>query len=345
MIEEIKKFSDPYGLDKINNKVFDKLFLKLTKLHIKNNKKYKKFLHFFKKNITKIEDIQPLPVRIFKKEKLVNDKVKVTKMLSSSGTSGDKSNIYLDKDNSYNQIYVLTKIITEFLGGKRLPMLIFDQKPKRSNEISASIAAINGFSIFGRDHTFALDEKGNLNIKDILNFIKKYTDEKKFIFGFTSNIYKYLIENKIQKKFTLDNSILLHGGGWKKLESKKIEKKLFNKILKSKLKIKKVINYYGLVEQTGSIFVECSYNFFHCSNYSTVFTLDQNFNKLKFGEQGYLQLLSLLPTSYPGHNILTEDIGIIHGENDCKCGKGGKYFKVLGRIKKAELRGCSDTKI
>ena len=40
MIEEIKKFSDPYGLDKINNKVFDKLFLKLTKLHIKNNKKY-----------------------------------------------------------------------------------------------------------------------------------------------------------------------------------------------------------------------------------------------------------------------------------------------------------------
>ena len=345
MIEKIKKFNDPYGLDKINNNLFDKLFLKLTKLHINNNTKYKNFLNFFKKKIVKIEDVQPLPVRIFKKERLVNNKVKITKMLSSSGTSGDKSNIYLDKNNSYNQVYVLNKIITEFLGNKRLPMLIFDTRPKRSNEISASIAAINGFSIFGRDHTFALDEFGKLDHKNIINFVKKYRNEKKFIFGFTYNIYKYLIEKKIEKNFTLNDSILLHGGGWKKLESKKIEKNIFNKILKNKFKIKKVINYYGLVEQTGSIFVECKNNYFHCSNYSNVFTLDKNFNKLKFGQKGYLQLLSLLPTSYPGHNILTEDIGVIHGENNCKCGKGGKYFKVLGRIKKAEIRGCSDTKI
>ena len=35
---------------------------------------------------------------------------------------------------------------------------------------------------------------------------------------------------------------------------------------------------------------------------------------------------SLLPTSYPGYNILTEDIGVIAGEDDCKCGLKGKYF-------------------
>ena len=49
MIEKIKKFNDPYGLDKINNNLFDKLFLKLTKFHINNNTKYKNFLNFFKK--------------------------------------------------------------------------------------------------------------------------------------------------------------------------------------------------------------------------------------------------------------------------------------------------------
>ena len=31
------------------------------------------------------------------------------------------------------------------------------------------------------------------------------------------------------------------------------------------------------------------------------------------------------------------------GIDDCKCGRKGKYFLVHGRIKKAELRGCSDT--
>ena len=56
-----------------------------------------------------------------------------------------------------------------------------------------------------------------------------------------------------------------------------------------------------------------------------------------------IQLLSLLPTSYPGHSILTEDIGSIYGEDDCSCGRKGKYFKIYGRLKNAELRGCSDT--
>jgi phenylacetate-coenzyme A ligase PaaK-like adenylate-forming protein len=139
---------------------------------------------------------------------------------------------------------------------------------------------------------------------------------------------------------------LLHGGGWKKLEKKMINNIEFIKIAKEKLKFERVINYYGLVEQTGSIFVECEKcNNFLTSVYSEIFVVNKDFKKLDKGEVGYLQLLSLLPTSYPGHNILTEDLAKICGEDDCKCGKKGKYFKVLGRIKKAEIRGCSDAKI
>ena len=61
------------------------------------------------------------------------------------------------------------------------------------------------------------------------------------------------------------------------------------------------------------------------------------------GEAGIIQVLSSLPHSYPGHSLLTEDKGIILGEDDCHCGRKGKYLKVLGRISQAELRGCSDT--
>lgn len=50
-----------------------------------------------------------------------------------------------------------------------------------------------------------------------------------------------------------------------------------------------------------------------------------------------------LPTSYPGHVLLTEDEGEILGVDNCPCGRKGKYFKIHGRIKSAELRGCSDT--
>ena len=34
---------------------------------------------------------------------------------------------------------------------------------------------------------------------------------------------------------------------------------------------------------------------------------------------------------------------MVLGEDDCPCGLKGKYFKILGRIKNAEIRGCSDT--
>ena len=51
----------------------------------------------------------------------------------------------------------------------------------------------------------------------------------------------------------------------------------------------------------------------------------------------------LLPGSYPGHVLLTEDVGTLEGEDDCPCGRKGRYFKVHGRIAKAEVRGCSDT--
>jgi hypothetical protein len=40
---------------------------------------------------------------------------------------------------------------------------------------------------------------------------------------------------------------------------------------------------------------------------------------------------------------LTEDRGVIIGEDNCPCGRPGKYFQVLGRLALAEARGCSDT--
>jgi hypothetical protein len=59
---------------------------------------------------------------------------------------------------------------------------------------------------------------------------------------------------------------------------------------------------------------------------------------------GAVQVFSLLPRSYPGHSILTEDLGTILGCDDCFCGRKGKYFEIHGRIPKAEIRGCSDVR-
>ena len=147
---------------------------------------------------------------------------------------------------------------------------------------------------------------------------------------------------EVKKKIGLNKSILIHGGGWKKLSEENIGNEIFKKSYYKIFGSKLIHNYYGMIEQTGSIFMECEYGYFHTSVYSEIYVRDNNFKLLKNRKKGIIQILSLLPTSYPGHNILSEDIGIIFGEDTCKCGRLGKYFKILGRVKQAEIRGCSD---
>src|SRR5208283_1723087 len=61
------------------------------------------------------------------------------------------------------------------------------------------------------------------------------------------------------------------------------------------------------------------------------------------GQQGLIQVLSVLPTSYPGQALLTEDVGVLLGYDNCPCGRPGLCFRFLGRVAHAEVRGCGDT--
>ena len=78
------------------------------------------------------------------------------------------------------------------------------------------------------------------------------------------------------------------------------------------------------------------------SNFSDVIARNRDLKNCGFNKIGFLQVISSLPESYPGHSLLTEDLGIVIGEDDCKCKRKGKYFKVLGRVQDADVKGCSD---
>ena len=344
--------NDPYQSHKNTRKDFLKLIKDLTLHHKKNSIEYKKIFNFFNYNLSKIhsvDDIPYIPINLFKSKDLISIKKKnINKTLLSSGTSNTAlSKIYLDKENAYNQVKVLKKIIESLLGTTRLPMLVIEQKPDNNSreKFNARKAAIYGFSIFGKEQTFFLNEKGKINYKEVNNFLKKYKDNKFLIFGFTSFIYENLIL-KLSTEFLegdFKNGVLLHGGGWKKMNDIKISNELFKFKLQNKLNLKEIYNYYGLVEQTGSIFIECKKcGSFLSSNFSDVIVRDKYFNKVKDGQKGLVQLLSLLPTSYPGHSILTEDIGEIVPRHKIKCNLDAKHFLIHGRLENSEVRGCSD---
>ena len=333
------------------NKFISENIYKLTHHHFKKNIQYKKILNFlkfkFNKN-NKIEDYPFIPVRLFKYYDLLSiEKEKIFKTLMSSGTSENlPSKIFLDKENSFNQTKVLSKIMKSVLGDKRLPMMIIDRDITKvdRNNFNAKVAAIKGFSVFGKEYCYILNDDEKINYNVIDSFLDKYGKKPFFIFGFTYNIYKYLIKefNNHKYKYDFKNGILIHGGGWKKMEDVKIDNENFKKLLKDNINLKNVHNYYGLIEQTGSIFIECKKcSSFITSIFSDVLIRDKHMNELPSGKTGFIQLISILPKSYPGHVILTEDLGRIVN-NNCSCKNRGKRFKVIGRSKKSEIRGCSN---
>ena len=156
------------------------------------------------------------------------------------------------------------------------------------------------------------------------------------------HFYKELLKNP--NCIDLRNAILIHGGGWKKLANEAVSPEEFRERLKSVCGLSDIHDYYGMVEQTGSIYMQCECGHLHASIFSDVIMRRmKDFSVCDIGEKGVIQVLSLIPESYPGHSILTEDEGVLLGEDDCPCGRKGRYFEVLGRIKNAEVRGCSDT--
>lgn len=347
----------PYSLDKTEKeKLLTDRLVKLTDFHRRNCPEYADILNtiaYEERKISSYKDLPFLPVRLFKELSLKsvpqND---IVKTMTSSGTSGQRvSKIYLDRPTASNQQKAMVKIVNEFTGSSRMPMIILDcpSVVKDRKMFSARGAGILGFSIFGAKKIYALNDNMQLDVEGLEAFLEQNKGQKLLLFGFTFMVWQYFYKELVRlesegKTFDLSSGILIHGGGWKKLVSEAVDRKEFHKALKDVCGLERIHDYYGMVEQTGCIYMECECGHLHASIFSDVIVRKpEDFSECGTGERGILQVVSTIPESYPGHSLLTEDEGAILGEDDCPCGRKGKYFRIFGRLKNAEIRGCSDT--
>lgn len=220
----------PYSLDKEQKKtLLTKRLVELTKHHRSNCKEYDQMLSsigFDENAVQDYSELPFLPVRLFKELSLksIPDE-EVVKTMTSSGTSGQAvSKIYLDKTTSSNQQKTMVKIVNEFTGSSRMPMIILDCPSVVKNRamFSARGAGILGFSIFGAKKLYALDDDMHLDVEGLKEFLEKYQGQRIFMFGFTFMVWQHFYKELVRLKeegitFDLSNGVLVHGGGWKNL--------------------------------------------------------------------------------------------------------------------------------
>lgn len=331
----------------------------VTTFHYRNCRPYRTFCDkrgFHPQKWLELSDLPYLPTAIFKDTLLLSvPEDKVFRTISSSATTtGRPSRIGLDQETSRRQSKCFNKVVLERLGNKRRKFIVLDvpESISRTKEVSARSSTIRSLLFCASEAQTCVEEidgKLVLDEKKLEKFLSQAAREQEqvVIFGFTYILYAHAVQPLLsgQKKYKMKGSKIIHIGGWKKLEDLKISPEELVSQCSEVFGVEggDVVDFYGFTEQAGMIYPTCEAGQRHVPVWGEVIVRDQmSLKPLPPGKEGLLQFVSPIQTSYPGHSVLTEDVGFIVGVDACLCGRNGTTFKVIGRAQQAEVRGCGD---
>jgi hypothetical protein len=303
-----------------------------------------------------IADLPYLPVGLLKAQPPLSliEAGEIRRTLTSSSTTGQQpSTIVLDAPTAQRMVKGVASIVKDFIGAHRRPYLVVDvpDSVRRDDMLGARGAAIRGLQPFASEVIYGLGH-GNqgeltLELDKVLEFAENRRRGPVLVYGFTYILWKYLVKPLLTKGLSLGmpDVHILHSGGWKRLEEEAVEKQAFNEGVASVFGCSpsSVIDFYGMVENVGIIYPDCPAGNKHVPRFGEVIVRNPlTLDPVAEGERGILQVCSALPTSFPGHLLLTEDVAEVVMYDGCPCGRRGMGFRFVGRVPKAELRGCGN---
>jgi hypothetical protein len=307
------------------------------------------------RSVDHVSDLPFLPVGNLKVNPPLSlvgrDQIKRT-LTSSATTSQLPSRVVLDSSTARRMTKGIMIIVRDFIGSSRRPYLVVDTPGLgAANTLGARLAAIQGLYPFATETTFCLNlnDQGDLTLNqdELTAFTKKHRDVETLVYGFTFILWNHLAKPLLAKGVRLDlpKVRVLHSGGWKRLQDQAIEKAMFNDQLARVFGCSpdRIIDFYGMVESVGVIFPDCSQGNKHAPLFGDVIVRDPlTLAPVAAGEHGIVEVCSVLPTSFPGNLLLTEDMAQVIAYDGCSCGRRGISFRFAGRIPNAELRGCGN---
>jgi hypothetical protein len=337
----------PFG-DRDETAFLDELKL-LTEWHHKGCPEYARVVGDLPK-ISSAEQIPYLHTGLFKRLELktAGSGLKHGRKLQSSGTGGMRTTILLDDFSSELQAKSAAKILENFLGEGKHPLIILDNAGSLRNRgmVSARVAAATALLGLASSVQFVLRDPDRGESIDWAAFEDALRlGDNVLVYGITWMLWEALCVTQMPQStralLQTKTVTFVHSGGWKKLESKKVDESTLRGRLKELAKSYKLVDYYGMAEQPGLLYPLCEVGFRHIAIWADIVIRDIHTHRGLIGEVGQIQLLNSIAYGAPYNSVLTEDLGkVVPGP--CPCGRKGKRFELVGRIPRAEIRGCAN---
>lgn len=298
----------------------------------------------------RIEDLPFVHVGLFKRMPLDSASgIGRQRTVLSSSTSGVASRIAVDARSSELQGRSSELILADFLGTERGPLLILDSvhSLRQRDEFSARIMAAMSLKPFASEVFFLLKDAADpasLHLEQLACALR--TPGRLLVYGFSWMVWLAWAQRRLPAELAAElrtrRIAFVHSGGWKKLEASSVDRETFDAaLLAGCAPGSTVLDYYGLVEQLGIVYPLCEHGARHVPRWAAVLVRDSWTLEPLPAAPGQIQLLNAITWGTPSHSVLTEDLGrLLPGP--CPCGRAGPRFELLGRVPKAELRGCSN---
>jgi phenylacetate-coenzyme A ligase PaaK-like adenylate-forming protein len=367
-LKEVQKLCDienPYEDFYKTDEQFVKAMIEITSWHIDRSDFYKKLSNSKKidlNQIKSIDDLINIPhlwAHFFKKHEILSiNKEDVFLHLTSSGTTGQKSQIFFDEWTIRSAQEMVDKIFNYYNWNRPLDKcnyILFSYQTETDSKLGTSYTDNFLCKYAGVNKVFtALKLNGNGGHEfDVFGTIEKLIEYEKEglpvrIFGFPAFLF-FTLER--MKKLNIPplklhpESIIFLGGGWKGHAEREINKHQLYEMVHENLGIplENLKDGFGSVEHCIP-YVECENHQFHIPVWSRVFIRDmEDLKVLPYGKQGFLHFVSPYITSVPAHSVIMGDRASLHHPDECSCKLKTPFFKIHGRAGLKKNKSCAIT--
>lgn len=361
--EKLIRYEDVYDHAGTSD-IFMEAMRDCLKHHINNNEffaNYMKDAGFDPDSLKTEDDLKNIPfihANFFKKYEVLSvPREDIVFYATSSGTGGQKSQMFFDKDtqdfgnamieNEFRQFGFLSDELTNYL--------LFTYEPAHiSKDLGTAQTDMGLLSYAPVNETFfALRYNGQGHDFDVYGTIRALEEYEKQglpvrIFGFPSFLYFTVRQMKETGHRPLKlnvKSMTMLGGGWKGFADQQISKVELYNLVEEMLGIPEANcrDGYGSTEHSVPYF-ECPKHHFHIPVYSRMIIRDvETLEPLPFGEAGFANFITPHLLSVPAVSVLMGDMAVMHPAEECGCGIKTPFMEIIGRAGTSKAKSCAIT--
>jgi phenylacetate-coenzyme A ligase PaaK-like adenylate-forming protein len=281
---------------------------------------------------------------------------KVFQHLTSSGTTGQKSQMFFD-EWSLRSAQRMIDFIFAYYGlytpDKPANYLLYAYETKPESGLGTSFTSHYLCKYApARRVVYALRATGEdtheFDVFGCIRALQEFAEEQLpvRIIGFPAFLHFTLERMRhlgLRPLELAPDSLVFLSGGWKGYADRQIPKNELLARLTEQLGIpgERCREAFGSVEHCVP-YIECQRHHLHVPAYSRVFARDvRSLRVLDYDQPGFLHFVTPHITSVPAHSVMMGDLIKLHPAEACDCGANRPYFEILGRAGTSRNRSCA----